>query len=153
MRSSNLTAAASLCVMLLTGCASYQSQQEQTGMVIGGLLGGLLGAQVGHGDGRTAAIILGTLAGTAIGGSVGQSMADSDRRKVGHALENVRTNVPSRWRNPDTGIEYVVVPTRTYDASTGPCRDYIVDALVAGNREKVTGTACRQADGSWQARN
>jgi surface antigen len=153
MTQSKSAAAVGLCVLLASGCANYQSQQEQAGMVIGGLLGGVLGAQVGHGDGRTAAIILGTLAGTAIGGSVGQSMAESDKRKLGHTLENVRTNVPSRWKNPDTGIEYVVVPTRTYDATTGPCRDYTVDAVIAGGREKVSGTACRQADGSWQARN
>jgi surface antigen len=146
-------AVTALCSLLVSGCAGYQSQQEQAGMVIGGLLGGVLGTQVGQGDGRTAAIILGTLAGTAIGGSVGRSMADADKLKTAHALENVRTGVPSSWKNPDSGNQYVVVPTRTFDATTGPCRDYTVDAVIAGKKEKVNGTACRQADGSWQMRN
>lgn len=134
----------------LAGCANYQPQQEQSGMVIGGALGGLLGSQVGRGDGRTAAVILGTLMGAAVGGSVGHSMAETDRLKTAHALENVRTGVPTSWRNPDSGNEYVVVPTRTYEQPGGPCREYSVDAVVAGRKDKVFGTACRQADGSWK---
>lgn len=122
-------------------------------MVIGGLLGGALGSQVGRGDGRTTAIILGTLAGAAIGGSVGRSMAETDKLKTAHALENVRTGVPTSWKNPDTGNEYMVVPTRTYESSSGPCREYTIDAVVAGRKDKVIGTACRQPDGSWQIRN
>lgn len=141
-----------LCLALLAGCANYQSPQEQTGLVIGGVLGGVLGSQIGHGDGRTAAIILGSLAGAAIGGSVGHSMAETDRLKTAQTLENVRTGVPSSWRNPDSGNEYVVMPTRTYDSASGPCRDYSIDAVIAGKKDKVFGTACRQPDGSWQTR-
>lgn len=122
-------------------------------MVIGGLLGGALGSQVGRGDGRTTAIILGALAGAAIGGSIGHSMTETDKLKTAHALENVRTGVQSSWKNPDTGNEYVVVPTRTYEASGAPCREYTIDALVAGKKDKLIGTACRQPDGSWQVRN
>lgn len=146
-------ASAGLCAMLMAGCANYQSQQEQGGMVIGGVLGGVLGSQIGRGDGRTTAIILGTLAGAAIGGSVGHSMAETDKLKTAHALENVRTGVPTSWKNPDTGNQYVVLPTRTYDSSSGPCRDYTIDAVVAGKKDKLFGTACRQPDGSWQVRN
>ncbi len=144
---------AGLCLLLISGCANYQSQQEQSGMVIGGVLGGVLGSQVGRGDGRTAAIILGSLAGAAIGGSIGQSMAEVDKRKTSQALENVRTGVPTSWRNPDSGNQYVVVPTRTYEAPSGPCREYSIDAVIGGKRDKVFGTACRQPDGSWQVRN
>lgn len=140
------------CVMLLSGCANYQSQQEQSGMVIGGMLGGVLGSQVGHGDGRTAAIILGSLAGAAIGGSVGHSMADVDRMRTAQTLENVRTGIPSSWKNPDSGNQYMVVPTRTYETAAGPCREYTIDAVIAGNKDRVFGTACRLPDGSWQVR-
>jgi surface antigen len=134
----------------MLGCTA-PATQEQSGMVIGGLLGGLLGSQAGQGDGRTAAIILGTVVGSNIGGNVGRSMDETDRLKTAHALETVRTGVPSRWVNPDTRNQYTVVPTRTYDtASGGPCREYTVDAVIGGKREKVVGTACRQADGSWR---
>ena len=112
-----------------------------------------MGSQVGRGDGRTAATILGTVVGAAIGGNVGRSMDETDRLKTAHTLENVRTTVPSRWVNPDTRNQYTVTPTRTYDSPTGPCREYTVDAVVAGKPEKVFGTACRQADGSWKTVN
>lgn len=153
MRKIKSLGSAGICALLLTGCANYQSQQEQSGMVIGGVLGGVLGSQVGRGDGRTAAIILGTVAGAAIGGSVGRSMADVDKMKTAQTLETVRTGVPTSWKNPDSGNQYVVVPTRTYDAAGGPCRDYTIDAVIAGKRDKLFGTACRQPDGSWQVRN
>lgn len=142
-----------LVAMMLTvsGCATTdKGVNEQAGMVIGGILGGVLGSNVGKGDGRTAAIIVGTLVGAAIGGNVGRSMDDTDRLKTAHSLETVRTGVPSTWKNPDTGNEYTVVPTKTYETSSGPCREYTIDAYVGGKKEQVYGTACRQPDGSWK---
>jgi surface antigen len=134
--------------MVLPGCAT-EGPKEQAGTIIGGVLGGVLGAQVGSGSGRTAAIIAGTLAGGAIGGSVGRTMDDNDRRKVAETLEGVRTGVPVAWRNPDTGVQYAVTPTRTYDTASGPCREFTTESLIGGKREAVYGTACRQRDGSW----
>jgi len=149
MQSNILIATALGATLILSGCATDRFN-EQAGMVIGGALGGLLGNQVGGGSGRTAAIIVGTLAGAAIGGRVGQSMDDTDRMKTALSLENVRTGVNSSWRNPDTGNQYTVTPTRTYDTGSGPCREYTVDAIVDGRSQKVHGTACRQSDGSWR---
>jgi len=138
--------------LALTGCAT-DGPREQAGTIIGGVLGGVLGAQVGGGHGRTVAIIAGALAGAAIGGAVGESMDDNDRRKVAETLEGVRTGVPAAWINPDTGVQYSVTPTRTYDTATGPCREFTTKAIIGGKRETVFGTACRQADGSWQVMN
>jgi surface antigen len=138
-------------ITLLSACATTnQGQNQQAGMVIGGVLGGVLGSHIGKGHGRTTAIILGTLAGASIGGAIGQSMDDTDRLKTAHSLENVRTGVPTTWNNPDTGNQYTVTPTRTYVEPDGPCREYTIDAKIGGNAEKVYGTACRQADGSWK---
>lgn len=138
--------------LALSGCAT-EGPKEQAGTVIGGVLGGVLGAQVGGGHGRTAAIIAGTLAGAAIGGAVGQSMDANDRRKVAETLEGVRTGVPATWRNPDTGVQYSVTPTRTYETASGPCREFTTHAIIGGKRETVYGTACRQPDGSWRVMN
>ena len=142
---------AGLCTMVaITGCTSY-GQPEQAGMVIGGALGGYLGAQVDdRHHGSTAAIIAGTLMGAAVGGAIGKTMDDVDRMRTGQTLETVRTGVSSRWRNPDTGNQYAVTPTRTYESSSGPCREYTIDAMIGGRKEKVYGTACRQPDGSWK---
>lgn len=134
----------------LSGCTTYQGQNEQAGMVIGGVLGGVLGSQVGGGSGRTAAIIAGTLIGSHVGGSVGQSMDRTDRMHTAQSLETVRTGVPSQWRNPDSGNQYTVVPTRTYETASGPCREYTMDAIIGGRKEQVYGTACRTPGGDWQ---
>ena len=149
MKRKIISAAVISTFLAFSGCATQPTNQE-AGMVIGGILGGVLGSQVGHGDGTTAAIIVGTLLGGAIGGAVGRSMDDTDRLKTAHSLETVRTGVPSRWKNPDSGNSYTVVPTKTVETATGPCREYTIDAVVAGELEKVYGTACRQADGSWK---
>ncbi len=138
-------------VIGINGCATTgQGQNEQAGVIIGGILGGVLGSHVGKGDGRTAAIILGSLVGASIGGAVGHSMDDTDRLKTTHSLENIRTGVPTSWNNPDTGNAYTVTPTRTYEEAVGPCREYTIDAVIGGKKEKVYGTACRQPDGSWK---
>ena len=150
---------------LLSGCAGMEDRpKETTGMIIGGVIGGVLGGHLGeggghhhgrghyhgHGNTSTAAVILGTIIGAAIGGAIGHSMDETDKLKTAHVLENVRTGVPSAWKNPDSGNEYTVVPTKTYETAEGPCREYTIDAKVGGKTEQVYGTACRQADGSWQ---
>jgi surface antigen len=139
-----------VCVALtLFGCSTAPSKQDQ-GMIIGAIAGGILGHQVGGGSGQVLATMIGTVAGAAIGGSIGRTMDDYDRMNAAAALENVRTGVPSAWVNPDTGYEYVMTPTNTYDSGTGPCREYTLDATIGGKTEQIYGTACRQADGSWK---
>lgn len=147
-----ILAAATIAALAVTGCSNYPygPTQQDIGMVIGGALGGALGSQIGGGTGRTVAIVAGTLLGAAVGGNIGRSMDEVDRMRTAQALENVRTGVPSSWRNPDTGNEYMVTPTRTYESASGPCREYSVDAVIEGRREVVYGTACRQPDGTWQ---
>jgi surface antigen len=124
---------------------------EQTGQVVGGILGGVAGNQVGGGRGRTVATVAGTIAGAFIGGSVGRSMDDTDRLKARHSLEYNRSNQPSYWQNPDTGNEYTMTPTRTWQNGSGQyCREYTSDVVIGGRRETSYGTACRQPDGSWK---
>jgi len=150
MNTKALNSIALATTLALSGCATYQGQQERNGMVIGGILGGVLGNQVGRGSGRTAAIIAGTLAGAAIGGAIGHNMDANDRARAAQTLETVRTGVPSRWHNPDTGNDFTMVPTSTYENASGPCREYTIDAVIGGRKEQVYGTACRQPDGSWR---
>jgi surface antigen len=139
-----------VCVALtLFGCSTAPSKQDQ-GMIIGAIAGGILGHQVGGGSGQVLATMAGTVAGAMIGGAIGKQMDETDRLNTAAALENVRTGVPSTWVNPDTGYEYVVTPTSTYDSATGPCREYTMDATIGGKTEQIYGTACRQADGSWK---
>ncbi len=138
-----------LFVVSLGGCA-VPVTQEQSGTVVGGILGGVVGSQFGRGDGRTVATIVGALIGASIGGNIGRSMDHNDRMRIAQALESQPLNAPTRWVNPDNRNVYTVVPIRTYNSGTGPCREYTMDAVIGGRAERVVGTACRQADGSWR---
>jgi len=139
----------SAAILTLSAGCETMSQADQ-GEVIGGVIGGVVGAQVGDGSGRTAAIIIGTLAGAVIGRHLGETMDDVDRMNTARTLNDSRTGQSTTWINPDTGYEYTVTPTRTYDQSGGPCREFSLNATV-GSRpgQEVYGTACLQADGSW----
>jgi surface antigen len=133
----------------LTACQT-PTTQEQSGAIVGGVLGGIVGSQVGEGRGRTAATVIGTLVGAAIGGNVGRSMDQTDRLRAAQALESAPTGTPTSWRNPDSGHQYTVTPTRTVSTAEGPCREYTTSAVIGGKTEKVYGRACRQSDGSWR---
>ena len=138
-----------LVLAFTSGCETTTHDQE--GQVIGGVLEGVVGSQVGGGSGRTAAIIVGAIAGSMIGQHVGQSMDETDRLNTAVALNDNRTGQASKWVNPDTGYAYEVTPTRTYEGSGGPCREFTMDATVGGKPDQqLYGTACLQEDGSWK---
>jgi surface antigen len=145
---SQLVLLAAVALALFAGCETM-SQAEQ-GEVIGGVIGGVVGAQVGDGSGQTAAIIIGTLAGAMIGRHIGETMDDVDRMRTARTLNDSRTGQSTTWVNPDSGYEYTVTPTKTYEQSGGPCREFSLNATVGGQPDQeVYGTACLQADGSW----
>ncbi len=152
-----LTMSAALLVCSLSMSACTSTSQEQKGQVLGGVLGGVLGSQVGGGSGKTVAVIVGAVAGAMIGRHIGESMDDGDRLKTAAALNDSRTGESTSWVNPDTGARYNLTPTRTFERSgenqgtTGPCREFKLDATVGGKKNQdVYGTACLQADGTWQ---
>jgi len=134
--------------VLLAGCT-----KEQMGQATGGALGGYLGSQVGGSTATQLAVTAaGALAGSLIGGSIGRTMDDVDRHRTGQALESAPTGTATHWQNPDTGADYTVTPTRTFETADGPCREYTTQVVIDGRSEQVIGTACRQADGSWAGR-
>ena len=139
---------AAITLTLFAGCETMTHAEQ--GEVIGGVIGGVVGAQVGDGSGQTAAIIIGTLAGAMIGRHLGETMDDVDRMQTARTLNDARTGQSTTWVNPDTGYEYTVTPTKTYEQSGGPCREFSLNATVGGQPDQeVYGTACLQADGSW----
>jgi surface antigen len=153
MRRMNVPVAAALvaAAIALPGCETPPTQ-EQKGAVAGAVIGGVVGSTIGGGTGRTVAIVAGTIAGAVIGGRIGQKMDEADKLKAAQALESTPTGGHSTWKNPDTGAQYTMTPTKTYEANAAPCRDFTVDASVDGKPETVQGTACRQPDGSWKTK-
>ena len=138
-----------LCSASLIGCADMSKQD--VGTLTGGVAGGILGSTVGQGNGRILAIAAGTLAGAFIGSAVGKSMDETDRLKMNSALENNNLGQPAYWHNANSGTNYQVTPVKnvTVDGNAY-CREYRTIANIAGKRQQVYGTACRQPDGTWQ---
>src|SRR5579872_3700182 len=133
----------------LVSCADMSKQD--VGTVTGGVAGGLLGSQFGGGNGKLLAVGAGALAGALIGGAIGKNMDETDKLKMNQALEGNSVGQPAYWQNQKTGTNYTVVPTKNVtDDGNQYCREYRSTANVAGKKQQVYGTACRQPDGSWQ---
>lgn len=137
-------------LLLLTGC---NPNKQNIGTFIGAGSGAFIGSQIGNGSGQLAAVAIGTLLGGYLGSSIGQSMDELDQYKTQEALEASPTGSTVAWNNPDSDIDYRVTPTKTYESTSGPCRDYTTEAVIEGRAEIVHGTACRGDDGSWHATN
>ncbi|MDX1519163.1 MAG: glycine zipper 2TM domain-containing protein [Gammaproteobacteria bacterium] len=136
--------------LVLAGC---NPSKQDYGTLIGAGTGAFVGSQIGSGTGQLAAVAIGALLGGYIGGNIGKNMDDLDRYRTQQALESTPTGQTVGWRNPDSNIGYQVTPTRTYESTSGPCRDYTTEAVIDGRPEVLHGTACRQADGTWYAMN
>ncbi|EKD72583.1 MAG: hypothetical protein ACD_45C00633G0010 [uncultured bacterium] len=142
------------CIALITsislaGCADMTKQD--VGTVSGGVIGGLVGSQFGKGGGQLLAIGAGAVAGAVIGNAIGKNMDETDRLKMNQALDNNSVGQPAYWRNQKTGASYTVVPTQNVTVDGNQyCREYRSTANVAGKKQQVYGTACRQADGTWK---
>mgnify|MGYP003571028768 CR=1 FL=1 len=150
---------ACIALALTLGLAACETntagQKEVGGALIGAAVGGLLGSQIGGGAGQLAATAGGTLLGAYLGSEVGRSLDKSDRlyaeRTAQQSLESSRSGTTSTWVNPDTQHSGTFTPTNTYRSADGlDCRDYQQRVIIDGRDELATGTACRQADGTWR---
>lgn len=124
--------------------------------VLGSVGGAGAGALIAGLAGASPAWIVGSaLMGGLLGGYVGHRLDDNDKMKAtnaaAHALEKNRARQAAVWSNPDTGNHGEIRPTKTYQLADGRyCRRYEQSIWVDGKKETSSGTACRQADGSWK---
>jgi len=141
-----------LAFISLVGCSNVSNQDM--GTLAGGVAGGLLGSQFGRGGGQLLAIGAGTLAGAFIGNKLGQNMDETDKLKMSKTFETNQVGQPAYWQNNRTGASYTVTPTQNVTVDGNQyCREYRSTAVVAGKKQQIYGTACRQPDGSWQIQN
>jgi len=134
----------------LTGCSA---NNETIGATTGAVAGGIVGNQFGGGSGRTVATVAGAIAGGLIGGGIGRNLDQQSRSAAlaaeYNALERGSPGQPVEWRG--TGETYgEVVPQQTYQVGSQNCRRYTHTIYVDGQPQQAAGTACRNADGTWQ---
>lgn len=136
---------------IVTQPSYHRGGKRTAGTVIGAVLGGLTGNALVRGRGKFPAILAGGVLGAIIGGSIGDSMDKADHVHAHDALENARTGQRVTWKNPDTGADYTITPTRTYRRENGQyCRDFKTWGWIDGYEEELHGTACRANDGTWR---
>lgn len=144
-----------LAIVLVVSACEGRGDKEVVGGVAGAALGGLLGSQIGGGKGQLAAVALGALGGAFLGSELGKSLDKADRaymeRNAQNALEYSPSNQTSAWKNPDSGHSGTFTPVATVSDSSGrPCRTFEQTVVMDGETERVTGRACRRADGTWE---
>ena len=134
-----------LSLFMLSSC--MMANKGQMGVTGGAAGGALLGQAIGR---DTESTLLGAAIGGVLGYVIGNEMDKYDRQMLNSVYESTPSGQTTTWVNPDTGYEYTVTPTRTFEASSGPCREFRLDASVGSSPdEEVYGTACLQPDGSW----
>ena len=155
--------AALLVMSISSACAQLQSAEQGIennpkavlGSIGGAAAGGLLAAALG---GKGGAIVASALVGGLIGGYVGHRLDTKDKQMAAQAatmaFEQNRSGQPSAWNNPDSGNHGSITPTHTYQLATGQyCREYTQDVWIGNEKQQTSGTACRQADGTWKIQN
>ena len=129
----------------VSGCATQRVATSQQPQAAPSTVAG----QLRDGADGSVAIVPHAFAGTVIGGSIAPNMDAQDLHVAGLALTDAVTQQPTRWHNADTGFEYVLVPTATFQGPDGPCRRFSMVASRNGSPQFADGIACRQADGRW----
>ncbi len=143
--------AASVFALLLGGCAGHN---QAIGGLGGAAVGGLVGAQFGSGHGQIAAATAGALIGGVVGSGIGASLDEAERLRhmqaQQQAAQAIAWNQPTADR-PGGGSAAGLMPPRYPSAAAGQhCREYWQDVMIDGRPQASYGTACRNADGSWQ---
>ncbi len=146
-------ALALVAVTALSGCMSAGGPREGVGALGGALAGGVIGSQIGSGSGQVLATVGGAVLGGLIGAEIGRQLdAQAQERYYAaqyQALETGRPGAPVAWQSP-TGPSGQVVPGQPYQINALVCRDYTHTVYIEGQPQVLTGTACRQSDGTWR---
>lgn len=155
-----------ICSSTLFSCASYDNQgnyqggikKQHIGALGGAAAGAIAGSNVGKGKGNIAAIAIGTIAGGLLGSELGKSLDNADmsyyKQTTQSTLETAPDGQASTWTNPNSGNSGNITPTRTFqNAGGGYCREFTQTITVGGKQEQAVGTACRDAQGTWQIQN
>lgn len=141
-------------VFALSGCqANKQTGGSLLGAGAGGAAGFFLGDAIGGPALAAAFTGMGVLIGSMIGGEVGASLDRADELYAAQATNNALENSPSNrsvtWSNPDSGNRGEIFPGEVFYRNGTPCRNYTHTIYVGGQRETLTGVACRNNDGTW----
>ncbi|MCJ7528650.1 MAG: RT0821/Lpp0805 family surface protein [Methyloceanibacter sp.] len=137
---------------LLAACGP--GNKQGTGTIVGAVAGGAAGAAIGGSKNRIPGLAIGAVVGGLVGNQIGQSLDEQDRQMAAaaeyRALETGQAGAPVAWDNPQTQHRGQIVPGKPYQQGSQFCRPYTHTIYIGGQPQTARGTACRQADGTWQ---
>ncbi len=134
------------------GILSGTCDRQALGAVLGGAVGAVVGSRVGSDQNRTVATVAGVIVGAVIGHEIGKRMDRADEACTGQVLERAGDHETVRWRNPQSGVEFLVTPLRTFEQGDRYCRTFETVAVSGSDRRARQENACRNPDGSWGSR-
>ncbi len=134
------------------GIVSGTCDRQALGAVLGGAVGAVVGSRVGSDQNRTVATVAGVIVGAVIGQEIGKRMDRADEACTGQVLERAGDHETIRWRNPQSGVAFLVTPQRTFEQGERYCRTFETVAVSGSDRRTRQESACRNPDGSWSSR-
>src|SRR2546430_12459562 len=78
------------------------------------------------------------------GSKIRPQLDDADRGCWGHALELAVVKSTVVWTNKATGATYRLVPTRDFQQTERPCREFTTLITADGRQHMIRGVACRR---------
>ncbi len=114
--------------------------------VAGAVTGAIIGNRTSAPQNRGIATVFGAIAGGIIGAAVGTSIDEGDRACFGQTLELAPIGRPVVWTNPNSHVEWQVMPVQDVSAE---CREFDVRRTYDGRYGSERLTACRRAPGEW----
>ena len=149
---SSLLIASVLSTGLITGCAGGAMSSSETNAVIGSIIGSEIGKEFGGGHGKRVTRLLGAAIGGYIGASLGRPLDSYDQRNIHQAMSTAPDNSKVRWQNGQSGAQYAITPTNSYQAQVNQaprqCRNYTMTVDMGGTPQFVKGRAC-MVNGQW----
>lgn len=138
--------------VFLAGCVSdpYTGSisNETAGTVGGAAAGAIIGATIAKND--AAGAIIGAAVGGLVGNRIGANLDEESRRRHWAAQNRALEYGSSEaWDNYERGDRGVITAGRPYYQGQRMCRPYESTVWISGRGEQLTGTACRNADGTW----
>jgi surface antigen len=138
----------------LAGCQGSGPTLGQTASSIAGnTVGNTVASQIGGPTGQVASSVASSLASGVIGNLIGQNLDQNSQQAALQAeykaLENGTVGQPVQWQGSN-GSFGQVIPQQPYQVGSQDCRRFTHTITVDGVPQQASGTACRNADGTWQ---
>jgi Surface antigen len=137
---------------ILAGCVSDphagRMSNESAGTLTGATAGAIIGATIAKND--VAGAVVGAAIGGLVGNRIGANLDEESRRQYWIAQNRaLETGGSEEWYNEDRGHRGRVTAGRSYHRGHRLCRPYESTVWISGRGEQLTGTACRNPDGTW----